>query len=84
MQWLSLTTLVFTSARAIKGMITDVVELDKAITDIRYVTGSNRDETDRLISSYEKLAQRLGATTLEVTASANEWLNKIGRLYRNI
>jgi len=51
-------------------------ELDKAATNIRIVTGMNRQEVDNAILSYNKLAEELGTTTTALAQSANEWLRQ--------
>lgn len=82
--WLGVGSILVQSINLTKKLIENVIELDGAMTNIRYVTGDNYESTMMLVDSYEKLAQRLGTTTQEVLISSNEWLNKIGRLYRNI
>lgn len=62
----------------------NVVQLDNAVVDLQIATGGSREETKKLVSDYSDMAQELGATTVQVTEAADSWLNKIGRLYRNI
>ena len=45
------------------------------MTNLRIVTGANRDEARSMIQSYSKLADQLGVTTKEVANSANECCN---------
>lgn len=62
--------------RALKQVYDNVVKLDKAVTDLQIATGSTREETQKLIESYAKLARQLGATTLEVAEAADTWLRQ--------
>ena len=50
--------------------------LDKALTNLRIVTGDTKDNTRGLITQYSNLAQALGVTTKAVATSAVEWLRQ--------
>ena len=50
-------------------------ELDNTMFNLRVVTGDSREETVGLIGDYRKLADQLGATTVQIANAANEWLN---------
>lgn len=50
-------------------------ELDSTMFNLRVVTGDSREETVGLIGDYRKLADQLGATTVQIANAANEWLN---------
>ena len=50
--------------------------LDKALTNLRIVTGDTKDNTRGLITQYSNLAQTLGVTTKAVATSAVEWLRQ--------
>ena len=50
-------------------------ELDSTMFNLRVVTGDSREETAGLIGDYRKLADQLGATTVQIANAANEWLN---------
>ena len=50
-------------------------QLDQATFNIQVVTGHTRGEVSGLITSYRKLADQLGATTVQIANAANEWLN---------
>lgn len=52
---------------------TTVIDLDAALTDLRIVTGGTREETKKLLATYNDMAQELGATTVATTESAVEW-----------
>lgn len=62
--------------QAIRGIYTNVVNLDKAVTDLQIATGMARDEVKSLVREYSVLAKELGATTAEVAASADTWLRQ--------
>lgn len=62
--------------RAITEMVSAVTKLDTAMYNIQMVTGGTRRETEQLMLSYNKLGKELGATTLEVSTSANEFLRQ--------
>jgi len=62
--------------RAITEMASTVTKLDTAMYNIQMVTGGTRKETDQLMLSYNKLGKELGATTIEVSTSANEFLRQ--------
>lgn len=50
-------------------------ELDSTMFNLRVVTGDSREETVGLIGDYRKLADQLGATTVQIANAASEWLN---------
>jgi hypothetical protein len=47
----------------VKKIIQVSKELDTVMTDLRVVTGNNRQETVNLMKSYNGLAKQLGVTT---------------------
>ena len=51
-------------------------ELDSTMFNLRVVTGDSREETVGLIGDYRKLADQLGATTVQIANAANEWLRQ--------
>ena len=57
-------------------VVTNVKELDKAMTDLRIVTGDTKEETKDLIQTYNAMAQDLGTTTTSVAAGATDWLRQ--------
>lgn len=50
-------------------------QLEEALMNLRVVAELNREEGEALILTYAKMGRELGATTTEVAASGNEWLN---------
>lgn len=51
-------------------------QLNKALTDLRVVTGMNEDQAKSVLITYQKLGKQLGATTQEVAQSATTWLRQ--------
>ena len=58
-----------------RELITTIQELDKAMTNIRIVTGQTSEQTSDLMKTYNDLASELGTTTLAIAEASNEWLN---------
>lgn len=75
-QYFSLWRVLGKVRQEIQKVIQTTKQLDKAATDIRIVTGMNRQEVDNAILSYNKLAEELGTTTTALAQSANEWLRQ--------
>lgn len=61
---------------SVRTMITNVKDLDAALTDLRIVTGATREDTEELLSTYNKMAQQLGTTTTSVASGAVDWLRQ--------
>lgn len=61
---------------AISDSVQVVRELDTAMTDIQMVTGETDEEARKLLTTYSKMAQELGATTKEVAEGSLEWLRQ--------
>ena len=59
---------------ALKSSIETIKELDKAVTDLRIATGYTQEQVRSMVVEYNKMAQDLGATTTQVTESADTWL----------
>ena len=68
--------LIGIATRALKQVYQNVVDLDKAITDLQIATGYTREETEKLIKTYADMGRQLGATTTEVAAAADTWLRQ--------
>lgn len=69
--------------RAIAGVgqifresIDSAKELDGVLVDLQIVTGGTRDEAEKLLLTYNEMAQQLGSTTQAVAESANEFLRQ--------
>lgn len=68
--------IVSVATNAIHQVVTNVVELDKAMTDLQIASGLNRTQVRGLMEDYGQLAQAIGATTLEVAEAADGWLRQ--------
>lgn len=64
---------IYKVTEAFKSTIDTVKELDKAVVDLRIVTDGTQESAEKLLSTYNKMAQELGATTIEVADAAVEW-----------
>lgn len=62
--------------RTVREAISTVQELDEAATSLALATGSGSDEAYKLLSEYNDMAKRLGATTTQVSDAATEWLRQ--------
>lgn len=72
-----LTSMVYMKAlQFLRDLYTNVVELDKAMTDLQIASGKTRAEIKELTKGYADLAKQLGATTQEVAESADTWLRQ--------
>lgn len=72
-----LTSMVYMRAlQFIRDLYNNVVELDKAMTNLQIASGKTRAEIKELTKGYADLAKQLGATTSEVAESADTWLRQ--------
>lgn len=60
----------------IREVYKNVVELDKAVTNLQIATGYTRNETKKLVQTYADLAKQMGATVTDVTEGADTWLRQ--------
>lgn len=60
---------------AMQSIVNTAHDLDDAMTDIQLVTQMSNEEATELMQSYTQIAKELGATTVTVAESADEWLN---------
>lgn len=76
MQWASATTLIYGALQQLRNGVQYIVELNKELVNIQLVTGQSDDNINAMATSYNKLAQEMGATTLEVTRGSLEWIRQ--------
>ena len=73
-------TLYNVALRAVKTALREAVqtvkELDKYLTEQAMVTGKTREETYKLVGSYQHLAAQCGATTKEIAQVATEYMKQ--------
>ena len=62
--------------QVISNMSTQVINVDDAITNLRMATSISNEEALKLMSTYSKLGDELKATSVDVAASATEWLKQ--------
>lgn len=62
--------------RAVTSSISEIKELNAAMTDVQMVTGDTAQQTQDLADKYSDMAEQLGATTVEVANGASEWLRQ--------
>lgn len=77
------TTIIASAKRAMQQLIQTTQALDKSLTDLRVVTGYNKEEATNLMASYSRLGKELSATTTEVANAANDWFNLKSRSVEN-
>lgn len=72
-----LTSMVYMKAlQFIRDLYNNVVELDKAMTNLQIASGKSRAEIKELTKGYAELAKELGATTIEIAEAADTWLRQ--------
>lgn len=69
-------TAVRLAKRALREAVSTVKELDKELTEQAMVTGLTREQTYKLVKSYQDLAQQTGATTKEIAGVATEYMKQ--------
>ena len=62
--------------QSIKVAVQEIENLNKAETDLRMITQNSAEEIKSLMQDYNNLAVEMGATTLQVTDGASEWLRQ--------
>lgn len=76
----SAASIVYNGIRLIRNAMKDAIEAvkeyDAAVTELRMATNGNYDDTLNLVKTYNSMGQNLGATTKEVSESANAWLRQ--------
>lgn len=60
--------------KASKNASQVIEDVDKAVTDLSIASGKSRDATSEIVKDYNKYAQDLKATTIEVTSAADDYL----------
>jgi methyl-accepting chemotaxis protein len=75
-EWLTSGTLLFGTISTIKEMADNVNDLNKAMTNVRIASGASASEAQEMMNIYNQMARELGATTVEVTNSADAFLRQ--------
>ena len=71
--WLSVSQVIMLAIRSVRKMITAVVELDKALTQIEIVTGTSGAALDRFADHAADVANRIGSTITDVVSSTETY-----------
>lgn len=75
---------LWAAVRAFRESLEIAKELNASFTDIQMVTLGTAESISKLKDEYQKLAIEMSSTVNEVAKGSSEWLNKIGRLHRNM
>lgn len=65
-----------TIKQAAREAISTIKELDKSLTEQAMVTGKTREQTYKLLSSYQDLAAQTGSTTREIADLATQFMRQ--------
>lgn len=71
--WMGITMVTASIAREIRGMFTDVAELDEALIDLRKTFQGTSEDLQSFYYSANDVAKQLGVTTQEVINTASSW-----------
>lgn len=63
-------------SKASKDAVQAVKNIDQSITNLRMATGQSYQDTAKLVKSYNDMGKTMGATTVEVSDSADAWLRQ--------
>ena len=72
-RYIGASTLIYSAIRAIRSGISDVVDLDTALVDLRKTTDATEFELQKFYYTANDVAKQLGTTTQEVISAAAEW-----------
>lgn len=62
--------------QAANNAVNSVKELNESLTNLRIVTNASQTEAEQYMTTYNSMAQSLGATTTEVADTATGWLRQ--------
>lgn len=71
--WMSMTYAISLVTRTIRGMVTDVIELDTALIDLKKTFKGTNEDLKEFYRSSNDIAKQLGVTTKEVITQASAW-----------
>ena len=71
--WMSMTYAISLVTRTIRNMITEVVNLDTALIDLKKTFGGTDTDLKNLYISANKTAKELGVTTKDILEQASAW-----------
>lgn len=71
--WMSMTYAISLATRTIRSMVTDVVELDTALIDLKKTFKGTNEDLKEFYYEANNVAKQLGVTTQEVINTASSW-----------
>ena len=71
--WMSMTYAISLVTRTIRGMVTDVVELDTALIDLKKTFKGTESDLKNLYISANETAKQLGVATKDILEQASAW-----------
>ena len=69
-------TIIRIAKSALREAAATITELDKSLTEQAMVTGRTRDQAYSLLTTYQNMAQVVGATTKEVAEASSEFIKQ--------
>lgn len=72
-RWMGITMVTASIAREIRGLFTDVAELDTALVDLRKTFKGTSEDLEEFYYDANNIAKQLGVTTKEVISQASAW-----------
>ena len=69
-------TIIRIAKSALREAAATITELDKSLTEQAMVTGRTRDQAYGLLTTYQNMAQVVGATTKEVAEASSEFIKQ--------
>lgn len=72
--WLGIATIIAQITNAIKSMINEVIELDKALTSLQMVTGYTDAQMEDLKDTLIDMSKEMGVTVDTLISGADEWM----------
>lgn len=71
--WMTLTSIISAAARDIKKMVTNVIELDSAMTNLKKVTDETDSTYERFLKNTSKQAKELHLTITDLIEQTSTW-----------
>lgn len=75
--WLSVSQIIMFAVRSLRQMITNVKEIDSAMTQLQIVTGATDTQMEKFLTNSIKLAKELGQSVTDVLGSI-ETFSRLG------
>lgn len=75
-QWVSVGTIIMSAVNEVKQMVQNVEDLSKSMVNIQIASGASTSEAQNMMTTYSQMGEQLGATTVEVANSADDFLRQ--------